>query len=386
MHKRVPYETLISFQKYLGLNEEELKVLASYGGLFAKSKDEFAEHFYNFFYQIPRARVILEHERQPGFLKQIWADWFGSIFGAKLGRGFFDNLWRSGLRHVEINLDQRFVNLGYCEIRQFCHRIVCTEVPLSSRASVSLAVTRLLDLCLLTETNAYMIATAQCDREVIRGISHQIRNPITVIGGNARRLMKRFDPKSPFYRAFESLLMESKRLERLVTDIGEYIDTFQSESGYAVVRLEEIVSRAIERIPEERRAHCRLEIELDPLFPDVQGDPEELETMFFYLLENSFEAVSPEDPLVRITSKGRKFTPHFLQVEIFNTGVLPPSESVDALFIPFHSSKPTGTGFGLSIAKLAARKNLASLRLLSVPGGGVKCIIRLPVPAWELKS
>ena len=53
----------------------------------------------------------------------------------------------------------------------------------------------------------------------------------------------------------------------------------------------------------------------------------------------------------------------FVEVEIFNNGKSPNLEDMDNLFVPFYSSKPYGTGFGLPIAQLAAKKNMGELYL-----------------------
>jgi signal transduction histidine kinase len=101
--------------------------------------------------------------------------------------------------------------------------------------------------------------------------------------------------------------------------------------------------------------------------------------MFYYLLQNSLEAVDREDPALRITSKSLGSESAFLQIEIFNTGNPPDSHEIESVFVPFYSSKPYGTGFGLPIARLAARKNLGEVILEPVPNQGTRCIIQLPI-------
>jgi signal transduction histidine kinase len=123
-----------------------------------------------------------------------------------------------------------------------------------------------------------------------------------------------------------------------------------------------------------------VQIDLDDNFSYVQGDPDDFETMFYYLLENSFEALRPGSPPISIRSSVESFASHFLNVEIFNTGAVPKPEEFDSLFTPFYSSKPTGTGFGLPIALLASRKNLANVTLRPIPEQGTRCLVQLPLP------
>lgn len=375
-----PHEHLQAFQEQLGLSLQELEVLDPYRQIFMDHKEEFAGFFYNYFYQIPRTRVILHHEKMRGELRRIWSRWFESLFKPEGFESLLSDMWKSGLKHVEFNLDQQYVNLGYCLARQFCHRIVCAEAPLASRAALIRSIDKLLDLCLLIETSAYVAYNTRCDQEVIKGISHQLRNPITVIGGSALRVQKMVGTESVIHGICEKILYETKRLDRLVVDIGAYMDVFQRETRFVICPIREIIDGALGLLKKKMGAELPVQIDLDARFSDVQGDPDDLETLFYYLLENSFEALGPDSPPVTIRSNVDNFASHFLNVEIFNTGSFPRPEEVGSLFTPFYSSKPTGTGFGLPIALLASRKNLANVTLRVVPEQGILCLVQLPLP------
>jgi signal transduction histidine kinase len=378
---QMPYDKLFFFQKQLGLTEECLRELDPYRAVFASRKADFARFFYDYFHQIDKTRILLEHVSKPGNLEKVWAHWFESLFGSKVEETFLARIWASGTRHVELNLDQRFVNLGYAMVRQFCRELVVQEVPADQMEGVSWAINRLIDLCLLVETHAYITATSKCDREVVRGIAHQVRNPVTVIGGNIMRLQKKLEEDNPVYKVYDAIILESKRLERLVTDIHTYTEIFQDDPSFTVSSLEVLITRALRKL---RGRHSMerivLENHLDPGFPNVHGDARAIETMFYYLLENSLEAVSPENPYIRISSEVPDSQPSFVQITIFNTGTPPHPEDLTNLLAPFHSSKTTGTGFGLPIARLVAQKNLGDLVLVPVPNQGTKCIITLPLP------
>jgi signal transduction histidine kinase len=376
----LPYEHLLALQEQVGWSRDEMQVLLPYRQAFIDQKDEFAGFFYNYFYQIPRTRVILNHEKMRGELRRIWSRWFESLFNVEAFHSLLSDIWKSGLKHVEFNLDQQYVNLGYCLARQFCHQIVCSEAPMSSRAALLLAIDKLLDLCLLIETSAYVAFSSRCDQEVIKGISHQLRNPITVIGGSARRVQKIVGLESELHGVCENIMYEIKRLDRLVVDIAVYMEVFQRESRFLIVSIREVIENALQLLQKNWGAVLPVQIDLDDNFSDVQGDPDDFETMFYYLLENSLEALRPGSPPISIRSSVESFASHFLNVEIFNTGAVPKPEEFDSLFTPFYSSKPTGTGFGLPIALLASRKNLANVTLRPIPEQGTRCLVQLPLP------
>jgi len=378
----VPFARLSWFQEKLGLGDREQKTLVKHRAIFLKRKHRFSEEFFRYFWEIKETRIILDHEKRGPHLKKLWEQWYELIFTEAVTPRVLGVLWRSGLRHVELNIDKRFINLGYAFVRQFFHETAKKEVPFADLHSVTTTLDKLVDFCVLIETHAYVTATSQCDLEMVRGISHQVRNPLTVIGGNILRLQKKVDPASPVYRTYDTILKENERLEAMVTDAAAYSELYQKEPAISKVSLKSILSEALKGI-EKARAEKKVAItvELSPEYPDVQGDPKDLEIMFYYLLQNSIEAANAQEPFIRISSKGKEKDLGFVEIEIFNNGKSPNQEDMENFFVPFYSSKPYGTGFGLPIAQIAARKNLGELYLERVSDQGTKYVIQLPVPA-----
>jgi PAS domain S-box-containing protein len=105
-----------------------------------------------------------------------------------------------------------------------------------------------------------------------------------------------------------------------------------------------------------------------------------LEYIFHSVLKNSLEAIDDTDPRISIKTTLDKETPHYLQIQIFNTGNPPKEEYMDKIFAPFFSTKTTGTGFGLPIAQLALRKNYGQINIKPMPLQGTLVIISLPLP------
>ena len=377
----VPFEKLAWFREKLGFSEEDLLHIGSCRSLFLERTEEFAESIHRFFHEIPETRIILGHDKRSLHLKKLWGQWYELLFKDPLSRKALTFLWRSGLRHVEVNVDKRYINLGYAFVRQFFHRIALTLAPKDGREEILLALDKLVDFCVLIETHAYVTASSQCDMEVVKGISHQVRNPLTVIGGNILRLQRNAEPGSPLFKTYETILMENKRLEAMVRDTNVYSDLFQKEPLFENYSLEMILTKALKRLEVmEQLKTARIEMALDPAVKVVQADRVDLETLFYYLLQNSLEAADPSNPLIRISSRPADSDGAFAEVKIFNTGKPPSPEDMENIFVPFFSLKPFGTGLGLPIALLAARKNLGDLYLEPADGNGTRCVIRLPIP------
>lgn len=377
----VPFGKLTWFQEKLGIREEDLRRIASRGTLFLERTDAFIESMHLFFREIPETRILLSHDTRRLHLTKLWRRWYELLFKDPLSRKALSYLWRSGLRHVEVKVDKRYINLGYAFIRQFFHHVALTLPEEDGRGPLLLALDKMVDFCVLIETHAYVTASSQCDMEVVKGISHQVRNPLTVIGGNILRLQRNVEPDSPLFKTYETILMENKRLEAMVRDTTVYSELYQKEPLLADYSLERILTKALKRLDTmEQMKTARLDIALDPAVPLVRVDRVDLETLFYYLLQNSLEAADPADPLIRISSRPVDSDGAFAEVEIFNTGKPPSPEDMENIFVPFFSLKPYGTGFGLPIALLAARRNLGDLYLEPVADKGTRCTVRLPAP------
>jgi len=383
----VPYEKLRLFQQKLDLDVGELENLAPYRQVFIGKKDDFAGFFFDFFLKIPDTSVFLEHTHRPGFLKKAWSNWFENLFGHSLDDDFLAYLWRIGNRHVEVNLDHRFTNLGFAVTRQFCHRVILEEIPGEYSGAVANAVDKLIDFCILVETSAFIDATTRCDLEIIRGIADKVRNPVTVIGGNIRRLQKRTSAASSAFETYDSMMIENLRLERMVTDIKTYIEMFQEDPLFQEVFLERSVETSLNRLREEKNiGHIRIDVAIDPDASTVIADRRDMEKLFYYLLQNAMEAADPKNPVVKICSLYEKAPSNSVRLEIFNTGSVTEANDVDKLFSPFFSTKREGTGFGLPIAQLAVRKNHGTLSIQPVPDEGMTVIVSLPARKTDISQ
>jgi signal transduction histidine kinase len=375
----VPYAKLYFIKEKLGLSERDLEMLDPYREIFIRHKDQFAQHFYEVFDNIPETHLILEHEGRPGFLKKTWAAWFELLFRTQLDDTLLAYLWRIGVRHVEVALDQRFSNLGFSVIRQFCHGIVLSEVDPGQAAPLLNIVNKILDLCLLIETEAYITKTTRCDLELMREVADRVRNPVTVIGGNIRRLQKKVDVASKEYDLLQRLITENQRLEGMMQDIKVYMEVFAGDPVVQDVDLDELINHVLGGLQAEdpiKRNQVNVSVRLQQQANFAIGDPDALQRLFYYLLQNSFEAVPAEAGLIEVSSRsddGRN-----LRVEIFNNGSTMNDEETEHLFAPFYSTKVTGTGFGLTIAQLLARKHYGKIDLHPVAEGGMRVIVTLP--------
>lgn len=378
-----PITRLAGFREKLGLGREAQPNLARHAEALGRRSEDFAEYLHGYFMAIPETRAVLLHQSRPGRLRGNWSRWFESLFRHGPTDAFLIQLWQSGLIHVQVSIDQRWINLAYALARRFLRQTVRELLSGEERDAALDHLDAVLDLCVLVATDAFVAGTTKCDREVIMGVAHQVRNPITVIGGNVQRLRRMVAPHVEGCEACDIILFEAMRLERMLRNLGDYIDMFQRQPEPAPLALEPLLLEARERALQELGGlEHGFELALDPAWPDVMADAKDLRAVFFHLLHNALEALSElpaAERELRLASSPEDRSGDLLRVTVFNAGEPPSREEIPDLLRPFHSKRSMGTGFGLPIARLGAIKSLGDL-VLEPLANGLACHVSLPTP------
>jgi signal transduction histidine kinase len=329
----------------------------------------------------PQLRIILENQ-PTGKLNGNWRSWHTLIFTAGVGEEFMNHVWRSGQAHVLHNVDHRHVSLAYNLARNFLHEIAVTGLEQAEQAAAIMAVDKAVDFSLLVETDAYVTFATQCELEVIQGISHQVRNPVSIIGGSARRLMKLHPEDDATREAAETILSEAVRLERMAKNVNAYMDITQHHASFDRTELAPVIERALEKVMSASPVPASaFRTFLSPEASVLAGDPMELCILFSCLLENAFQYADPNSPNISLTSVPSPTKEGYAIITIINNGVTFNPDELGEAFSPFHSSQPTATGFGLPMARVIASKYFGNIALSPLEGAGTRCVVTLPLYA-----
>ncbi|HVG29585.1 MAG TPA: ATP-binding protein, partial [Pyrinomonadaceae bacterium] len=195
-------------------------------------------------------------------------------------------------------------------------------------------------------------------------------------------------PSDPRKRAVvEKLTAQLKaEVQRINARISEFLTYSRpAELEMSRVDLREIVDDAL-RIVEAQAAESDIETRVvqGAAIPRVVGDAESLRSLFTNLIINGVQAIegagagggtltvtlAPED-----ASRVR--------VEVSDTGVGIPPESISQVFEPYYSTKETGTGLGLAIVKKAVDDHRGAIGVTSKPGEGTTFTVTLPTEAGD---
>jgi two-component system, NtrC family, sensor histidine kinase HydH len=206
-----------------------------------------------------------------------------------------------------------------------------------------------------------------------RGVAHEVRNPVMIIGGFARRLRKRLPADDPAQEMIVPILHELCRLERMVAEIEAF--TVLLEPDIKPRDLAGVVDRVL-AASVEALAQRQIVIErcIPPDLPRIPLDDHLMGQALGHLIDNAREAM-PNGGRLTLTVTPE---PQGLRLSLRDTGIGIPPEDLPYLFDPFFSSKPDGTGMGLTKVYQVVSDHRGEIQVKSVPGEGTEVSIWLP--------
>lgn len=211
------------------------------------------------------------------------------------------------------------------------------------------------------------------------GLAHEIRNPLVAIKTLTQLLPERIDDEE-FRNHFLSIAAgEVERISHLVNELLDF-----ARPSTPKLEMEDINSILDGMIllvsTESRKKNLHIEKEYTPDLPSIKVDREQIKQVFLNILLNAIEA-TPEGG--SITVRTRSFLKPggkvYLQVEFKDTGCGIAQEYIEEIFNPFYTTKPTGSGLGLSISNQIVRDHEGYIDVESQIGKGTSFFINLPL-------
>ena len=205
-------------------------------------------------------------------------------------------------------------------------------------------------------------------RGVARRLAHEIKNPLTPIALAMHRIGKRVDDPT-VTDAVQTVLEETENLKRLADEFSQYARLPAPEP--LNFDLADLLHSVLELYAEDPRLLVVWESEPGPA--PVRVDPGQIRQTLANLVKNAVAAVGNSGKLILNLQKDEK---HVI-LEISDTGPGLP-DPPDRVFEPYFTTKPTGTGLGLPIARKIVEDHRGSLTAGNRPEGGARFRLTLP--------
>ena len=213
--------------------------------------------------------------------------------------------------------------------------------------------------------------------EMSTTIAHEIKNPLTSIGGFARRLDRTIPEESQEKKYSQTIIKEVSRLEKILNDLLNY--TRDESLVFKEVDLRGILEENLSMVTQ--RIHpggIQLIKEYAEEIHRVMGDPHQLKQAFFNLINNACQAMKGNGILFLRVHPFSKNGSHYIKVEVEDTGKGINPENLHNIFNPFYSTKESSLGLGLPIVHKIITSHRGKIEVDNHPGRGVNFIITLP--------
>ena len=233
-------------------------------------------------------------------------------------------------------------------------RVNCTITPLTGVAGMSgvLLELRQIDHRLRIEQEEYLITQQQATHALVRGLAHEIKNPLGGLRGAAQLLEREIDDDG-LKEYTQIIIREADRLQALMDRMlgPNNVPNMQS------VNIHEVLQRVRELVLIEAGKGLKIRQDYDPSLPDLQADPDLLVQAVLNIVRNAYQALGSEGEITLRTRVLRHFNigsrKHRLvaRIEVIDNGPGIDPVLSKQIFYPMVTSRSDGSGLGLSISQ-----------------------------------
>ena len=207
-------------------------------------------------------------------------------------------------------------------------------------------------------------------------IAHEIRNPLTSIGGFARRILKKADDPQKVLEYGNIIVKETDRLEQIVGEVLEY--SRQKELNLVRANLNNLIHETVkllEIVFSDKRITVLLNLAEETV--EMQLDAVKIKSVLTNILRNAVEALSENVGEKQIWIETHQTKTH-VELVIKNNISAPLSQEIlENMFNPFFTTKANGTGLGLAIVDSVIRLHKGYIKV-DHDGQKIAFNIRLP--------
>jgi two-component system nitrogen regulation sensor histidine kinase GlnL len=216
----------------------------------------------------------------------------------------------------------------------------------------------------------------------LKGLAHEIRNPLAGLKGAAQLLARRAAGRAGNDDERELIAVIGDEVDRLATLLERLVNPAPVRP-FEPLNIHGVLERVRTLADADAGWAIRLDRDYDPSLPEISGDPDRLTQALWNLLRNALESGANTVTLrtraehgVLIGEVAHRLV---LRIEIADNGRGVPEDLTERIFLPLVSGRADGSGLGLPLAQQIAREHGGALSYRSRPGHTVFTLM-VPVP------
>jgi signal transduction histidine kinase len=215
--------------------------------------------------------------------------------------------------------------------------------------------------------------------DMARQVAHDIKNPLTPIQLNVEHLRRvhadRGRPLGPMVEdCVANVLIQVRLLRQLAAEFSSFASSPQARPEPTA--LQPLLDELLQPYLLALAGRIAIDTETPADLPAAHVDRVLLSRALTNVVENALHAMPGRGTL---TVRARLAAPDVIEVSVADTGVGMDAAALARIFEPYFSTKATGTGLGLTIARRNVELNGGTIAVASTPGQGTTVTLRLPV-------
>jgi two-component system nitrogen regulation sensor histidine kinase GlnL len=262
-------------------------------------------------------------------------------------------------------------------------QVNCTVTPVEAPGGGLLIEIWPIDQQLRASREERLLEQQQANRELIRNLAHEIKNPLGGIRGAAQLLEHELVglANAPALREYtQVIILEADRLQ----DLMQRLLTPQRPMHPGPVSIHEVLERVRSLLVAEFPQTLQIRRDYDTSLPDLVGDREQLIQAILNIARNAAQAMQGEGTItlrtraVRQVTLAKKRYRLALEMQVIDDGPGIPADILERMFYPLVSGREGGSGLGLTIAQNFVLHHHGTIECQSRPGRTI-FVIRLPL-------
>ncbi|MBN2566147.1 MAG: PAS domain-containing protein [Candidatus Eisenbacteria bacterium] len=210
--------------------------------------------------------------------------------------------------------------------------------------------------------------------QMAANVAHEIRNPLIAVGGFARQLHEALGPEDERREYTSIILEEVTRLEQILRE--QLTLERHLQPVLAPVDINSIL-RDVRKLLSHGFLSTRTRLigKLEDSLPVTMGDANQLKQAFLNVVNNSIQSMTEGGTVEMSTEqKGRNIV-----VTVTDTGPGIAPEVMSKLFVPFFTTRKTGSGLGMAVTRRIVENHGGTIEVESEVGNGTTVRISLPI-------
>ena len=210
--------------------------------------------------------------------------------------------------------------------------------------------------------------------EITSQVAHELRNPVTIIGGFARSVLKRKELKDSDQECLRIIAEETERVEKVLDNVLNF--TKPDKANLETANLSQIVDQTLEMAEEELNSGGIAVTKYHlPDLPPVTVNPDQIRLALLNILRNALWAM-PQGGILSIATREKD---NSARIEIKDTGFGIPKEHLESIFDAFFTTRPESCGLGLTISSEIIKNHGGSIVAESEKEKGTTFSVILPL-------